>query len=94
MVTNSVNLIWEIAGFATFIIKLWALFDVFVRPAEAFPFLNRQTKNAWLAITGASAVAHVFWGAFGITGIIGVIACAVYLADIRPKILEMLNNRG
>jgi hypothetical protein len=93
MVTNSVNLIWEIASFATLILKMWALFDVIVRPAEAFPFLNRQTKNAWIAITASSVVTHFLWGAFGITGIIGVIACAVYLADIRPKILEMLNNR-
>jgi hypothetical protein len=93
MVTNSVNLIWELAAFATLIIKVWALFDVFVRPAEAFPFLNRQTKNVWIAITGSSVVTHLLFHAFGIFGVVGLIACAVYLADIRPKILEMLNNR-
>ena len=93
MVTDSVNLIWEIAGYATLVLKGWAFFDLFRRPAEAFPFLNRQTKNTWLAITGASVFAHLAWGAFHILGIVGLIACAVYLADIRPKILEMLNNR-
>ena len=59
----------------------------------AFPFLNRQTKNVWIAITGSSVVTHLLFHAFGILGIAGLIACAVYLVDIRPKILEMLNNR-
>lgn len=93
MITDSVNLIWDIAGIATLVIKVWALIDISTRPAEAFPFLNKLTKNAWLAIAGSSLLTHLFFGAFGITGVIGVIACAIYLADIRPKILEMLNNR-
>ena len=48
-----------------------------------------QTKNIWLAITIGSVVGHIIFSPWGFTGIIGLIACGVYLADIRVKINEM-----
>ena len=86
--------IWEIAGWIALGVKVLALVDVPRRPAEAFPFLNRLTKNAWLAIIIGSVVAPLVFVAWGLTGIIGLIACGIYLADLKPKIDEMQRNSG
>jgi hypothetical protein len=92
-VESTVDLIWLVSGYIALGIKAWALSDVIKAPAEAFPFLNRQTKNIWLAITIGSILGHILFGAWGFTGIIGLIACGVYLADIRVKINDMTGRR-
>jgi hypothetical protein len=84
--------VWEIAGWVSFGVKVLALIDLPRRPAEAFPFLNRLTKPAWYAITAGSLLAHYVFGPWGLTGIVGLIACGVYLADIKPRIAEMQSN--
>lgn len=90
---GSIDLIWVIAGFVSLGIKAWALAEVFKAPADAFTFLNRQTKNIWIAITIGSVLGHVLFGPWGFTGILGLIACAVFVADIRPKINAMTGRR-
>ena len=90
---TAVDSVWVIAGWITFGLKVYAFVDVSRRPAEAFPFLNRLTKQNWYAITIASFVCHWLFGAWGLTGIAGLIACAIYLVDVRPKILEMLEMK-
>ena len=84
--------VWEIAGWISFGVKVLALVDIPKRPAEAFPFLNRLTKPAWLAIIIASLATHYIFAPWGLTGIIGLIACGIYLADIKPRIQEMQSN--
>lgn len=90
---QTVDLIWLAAGYISLGIKAWALADIFKAPAEAFPFLNRQTKNIWIAISLGSVLGHLLFGAWGFSGVIGLIACAVHLADTRPKINEMTGRR-
>jgi hypothetical protein len=89
IVESTVSLIWVISGYVSLGIKAWALYELLKAPAEAFPFLNRQTKNTWLAIILGSILGHILFSPWGFTGVIGLIACGVYLADIRPKINEM-----
>lgn len=90
---TSVSLVWALAGLTTLGIKIYALADIARRPAEAFPFLDRLTKTTWLVIAGASIVTHILFKAFGVFGLVGLVACSVYLVDIKPKIVELQNNR-
>lgn len=92
IVETTVGFIWIISGYVSLGIKAWALYELLKAPAEAFPFLNRQTKNIWLAITLGSILGHILFGPWGFTGVIGLIACGVYLADIRPKIDDMMGR--
>ena len=89
---STVSFIWIISGYVSLGIKAWALYELLKAPAEAFPFLNRQTKNIWLAIILGSILGHILFGPWGFTGVIGLIACGVYLADIRPKINDMMGR--
>lgn len=89
---STVGFIWIISGYVSLGIKAWALYELLKAPAEAFPFLNRQTKNIWLAIILGSILGHILFGPWGFTGVIGLIACGVYLADIRPKINDMMGR--
>ena len=90
---EGVGLVWMITSWAGLALKLYAFLDLYKRPAEAFPFLNRLTKNTWYAITICSVATHWFFGAGGLTGISGLIACAIYLVDVRPKIIEMTEKK-
>ena len=90
---TSISLVWALAGFTTLGIKIYALADIFRRPAEAFPFLDKLTKQTWMVIAGLSIAGHIIFGAFGMLGLIGLVACSVYLVDVKPKIDEMQNHR-
>ena len=92
IVETTVGFIWIISGYVSLGIKAWALYELLKAPAEAFPFLNRQTKNIWLAIILGSILGHILFGPWGFTGVNGLIACGVYLADIRPKIDDMMGR--
>lgn len=88
-----VTLVWTFTSWAGLVLKLYAFFDLFKRPEEAFPFLNRLTKTTWFAITIASVATHWMFGAWGLTGIAGLIACSIYIVDVRPKIIEMTEKK-
>jgi len=76
------------------VLKVYAVIDCARRPAQAFPAVGRQTKVLWLILTGVSALAGLVLGdPLQLLSIAGLVASMVYLFDVRPRIIEILNKR-
>ena len=70
--------------------KGFAFIDAISRRPDAFVAADKQTKAAWLWMTGLSLVAAVLIPfPFGIISIIGTVASFVYLLDVRPALVSV-----
>jgi hypothetical protein len=67
------------------LIKLFALVDALIRPANAFPAADKQTKKFWLMVTGLAVLSTVV----GFLSIVGLVAALVYLVDVRPAVKDI-----
>ena len=68
---------------------VWALIDCIMRPAAAFPAIERQTKVAWITFLALATVFVMFFGAISLIGMLGVVIGVYYLVDGRTKVLEI-----
>jgi hypothetical protein len=66
------------------LIKLFALIDAATRPAGAFTYADKQTKQFWLIVLGLALVS-TFVGFFTL---IGLVAALVYILDVRPALVR------
>lgn len=71
----------------------FAFIDAIIRPAAAFPAVDKQTKAAWLWITGLGLVCLVFFSPLGFLPIIATVAVCVYLLDVRPAVAGVSRRR-
>ncbi|MGW0228235.1 DUF2516 family protein [Actinopolymorpha singaporensis] len=79
------------------VMKAFALGDAVMRPAEAFPAVDKQTKPLWLILTGLALLIHLipqFGSPISLLNIAGTIAAAVYLVGVRPAVREVGGSRG
>jgi hypothetical protein len=77
---------------AILVIVVWAFVDTCTRPQQAFPAAGKQTKQIWLAITGAALVFGLL--GFGFLGLAALVAAIVYLVDVRPRVREIPRGGG
>jgi hypothetical protein len=73
-------------------VKLWALVDATLRPAPAFPAVDKLTKPAWLWILGLAFVADLVLPNMLLL-LAGTIAAFVYLLDVRPAGASVTRRR-
>ncbi|HEX4654377.1 MAG TPA: DUF2516 family protein [Mycobacteriales bacterium] len=66
------------------LIKLFALIDAATRPAGAFTYADKKTKQFWLIVLGLALVS-TFVGFFTL---IGLVAALVYILDVRPALVR------
>jgi dolichyl-phosphate-mannose--protein O-mannosyl transferase len=59
---------------------------------DAFPAIGRSSKGLWLALTGSAVVASLVFSPMSIFGIAAIVIAAVYLLDIRPRIIEITSG--
>jgi hypothetical protein len=79
---------------ALFVVKMWALIDGILRPAQGFTAADKLTKTAWMWILGLTVVSHVvFKSTFGLLSLAGAVAAFVYLLDVRPAVASVTRRR-
>lgn len=67
----------------------WALVDCIMRPAAAFPAVERQTKVAWIIFLVIALGILVYFGGISLLGLLAVVVTVYYLVDVRTKVLEI-----
>lgn len=95
-VVEAQSLILLVLGVLALGMELYALVDVLRRPAGAFTYADKRTKNFWLIIVGvATAVGFVsLFNPTSLVGLLGVVAAGVYLADVRPAVSQYRPRGG
>ncbi|MEI6622543.1 MAG: DUF2516 family protein [Actinomycetes bacterium] len=71
---------------------LWAFIDCLLRPANAFPAVDRQTKVAWLIFIALAGVFVLVGGLF--LGVFSAVLVSYYFVDVRAKVLAITRNRA
>ena len=56
---------------------------------DAYTAADKLTKPVWLAILGGAGVLCLLFGVSVLVMTIAAVATGVYLADVRPKLLEV-----
>lgn len=73
-------------------ISIYALIHAGMQRTDAYTAAGKMTKNAWMAILGGAVLLGLVTNIIGL-GIMGVaiaaVAAGVYLADVRPKLLDI-----
>ena len=64
---------------------LVAFIDCLRRPERAFTMMGKQTKQIWMAITGAAAL----FALLGFFWFVSVVAAIVYYVDVRPAVRQV-----
>ena len=84
-----------ILGLAALACEVFALVDALRHRADAFVAAGKRTKNFWLILLLVAVVLGVvtLFNVLNMFGLIGFIAAAVYLADVRPA-LRRGSGRG
>lgn len=85
-VAESVRWIWFGAQVASALMGLWALVDCLTRAPQHFLAADKRTKGFWIGVNAAGLAVVIVMGAASMLGLLGVVANAVYLADVRPAL--------
>lgn len=76
------------------IVKMWALVDAVVRPAQAYLAADKLTKAAWLWILGLTMATQIVWPyPLGLFSLAGAVAAFVYILDVRPALASVSRRR-
>jgi 4-amino-4-deoxy-L-arabinose transferase-like glycosyltransferase len=96
------NLILLVLAVGALALEAWALIDAVRHSGGAYKAAGKLTKPIWLAILGVATALGVLSLPFGRSGgsplgllsVLGVVAAAVYLTDVRPAVRQMRGRGG
>lgn len=87
---------WVILVFAV-VIELTAFIHCLFQRKDAFNAISTLPKGLWIALTLGGLVLTVLIGlspTINIFAMIGIVASAVYLLDVRPGLRDVTNGGG
>ena len=93
--TNFQSTLVLILGVLALACEVFALVDALRHRPDAYVAAGKRTKNFWTILLLVAVVLGVvtLFEVLSIFGLIGFIAAAVYLADVRPA-LRQISGRG
>ena len=77
---------WLAAQVVAILMGVWALIDSLMRPAEYYAAAGKSTKRFWNVVNAVGTAVVGLLGAASMLGLLGVVASAVYLVDVRPAL--------
>ena len=77
---------WLAAQVVAILMGVWALVDSLLRPTQYYAAAGKNTKRFWTVVNAVGAVVVGVLGAASMLGLLGVVASAVYLVDVRPAL--------
>ena len=84
--SEAVRWSWIAAQAVSIVMGIWALVDSLMRPAEYYAAAGKSTKRFWNVVNAVGAAVVGLLGAASRFGLLGVVASAVYLVDVRPAL--------
>ena len=93
--TNFQSTLVLILGLAALACEIFALVDAVRQRPDAYVAAGTRTKNFWMILLLIATVLGVvtLFNVLNLFGLVGFIAAAVYLADVRPA-LRRVSGRG
>ncbi len=87
MLQGVAGLVLDVLFWAVLAATVYAFVNAAMQRQDAYTAADKLTKPVWLVILGGAAL--LSW-VLGVTGmVIAAVAAGVYLADVRPKLLEV-----
>jgi len=77
---------WLAAQVVAILMGVWALVDSLLRPTQYYVAAGKNTKRFWTVVNAVGTVVVGVLGAASMLGLLGVVASAVYLVDVRPAL--------
>ncbi|HEY3503142.1 MAG TPA: DUF2516 family protein [Actinocatenispora sp.] len=78
------------------VVEVFSFVHCVFQRRDAFPAIGTLSKGIWLLLLGGSVVLTLLLGVSptGIIGMIGIIAAAVYILDVRPGLKDATGGSG
>jgi succinate dehydrogenase/fumarate reductase cytochrome b subunit len=88
MLQGVAGLVLSVLVWAAFAVTVYAFVHAAMQRPDAYTAVDKLTKPVWLGILGVAALlCLLFRSPLGM--VIAAVAAGVYLADVRPKLLEV-----
>jgi 4-amino-4-deoxy-L-arabinose transferase-like glycosyltransferase len=87
MLQGVAGLVLDVVFWAVLAATAYAFVNAAMQRPDAYTAADKLTKPVWLIILGAAALLSFVLGVTGM--VIAAVAAGVYLADVRPKLLEV-----
>ncbi|WP_172119422.1 DUF2516 family protein [Actinomyces faecalis] len=82
----AVVLAWRLFQLAGLALGAWALVDTLLQRSEHFAAAGKRTKGFWIGVNAAGLAVVALMGSASMLGLLGFVANAVYLTDVRPAL--------
>lgn len=87
MLQGVAGVVLDVLFWAVLAVTVYAFVHAARQRPDAYTAAGKLTKPVWLAILGVAALLSLVLGVTGV--VIAAVAAGVYLADVRPKLLEV-----